>query len=345
MQAMVLPEWGGEFVAETRPVPTPGPGEVLVRVVACGAGLTLQNVRAGLLGGEAPRIMGHELGGVVAELGAGVGGWHVGDRVTATFNLICGRCRWCASGREPLCEHHAGYIGAAVDGAFAEYAVVPAHNLVAVPSGVDLRLAGVISDAVATPYHAARERARVIPGQRVAVLGAGGGVGVHMVGMARAFGGDVTAVERDPAKAERLEELGLGRVVRVADGQTAEALLDSVGGEFDVVFDCFSSAATFQLGLNSLGRGGTLVIIGARTDVLGGIGSIDMINKEKAIVASRNVTRAEIRETLELVAEGRVPVHVGASYPLERLSEAFEAIAANAVFGRIVIDITDEHEL
>lgn len=338
MRAMVLSEWGGDFVAASLPRPAPGAGEVRVRVVACGAGLTLQNVRAGLLGGETPRIMGHELGGVVDALGAGVTGWRPGDRVTASFNLICGRCRWCTSGREPLCESHRGYIGAAIDGAFAEYVVVPARNLVVVPEGVDLRLAGVISDAVATPYHAARERARVVPGQRVAVLGGGGGVGVHMVEMARAFGADVIAVESDPAKRARLEELGL----RASAATDAGALIADAGGELDVVFDTVSSTETFALGVQSLGRGGIHVLIGARRDVLGGLDSIDMIDKEKSVMASRNVTRAEIERTLDLVAAGRVPVHIGASYPLERLDDAFAAIAGNEVFGRIVVDVAEE---
>ena len=101
-----------------------------------------------------------------------------------------------------------GVLGAARDGAFAEFVVLPERNLVAVPDGLDLAVAGVVSDAVATPFHAAHARARLVPGERVAVIGAGGGVGVHMVGMAQAFGALVVAVERAPAKLARLAELG-----------------------------------------------------------------------------------------------------------------------------------------
>ena len=341
MRAMVLSTWDSDLVCERRPVPAPGPGEVLVRVVACGAGLTLQHIRAGVLGGSPPVVMGHEFGGVVAAAGDGVGGWSEGDRVTASFNRLCGVCRWCASGRETLCERHGGFIGAAVDGAFADYVVVPARNLVAVPEAVDLRLAGVISDAVATPYHAARERARVLPGHRVAVLGAGGGVGVHMVEMARAFGADVVAVERDPRKLDRLRELGVA-VVDAGGSVAPEALMEAAGGELDAVFDMVSTQETFGLGLDSLGRGGTLVVVGAAPGTLGGLSSIDMINKEKTVTGSRNVTRAEIRETLELVADSRVSVHVGASFGLEQLEEAFTAIRENTVFGRIVVDVAPE---
>ena len=337
---MVLSQWGGELALESRAIPRTGAGEVLVRVAACGAGLTLQHIRAGVLGGTPPVIMGHEFGGIVETVGAGVDQWRPGDRVTASFNLFCGICRWCASGREQLCEP-GGFIGAVRDGAFADYVVVPARNLVAVPDGVDLRLAGIISDAVATPYHAARERARILPGHRVAVLGAGGGVGVHMVGMAQAFGAEVVAVEREPAKVARLRELGV-IVVEAGEDLTSADLVAAAGGAFDAVFDMVCSQATFQLGYDSLGRGGSLVIVGAHRDTLSGLSSIDMIYNEKVVTGARNVNRAEITESLELVASGRVAVHVGATYPLERLNEAFDAIAANSVFGRILIDVNSD---
>jgi D-arabinose 1-dehydrogenase-like Zn-dependent alcohol dehydrogenase len=340
MRAMVLREWGGALELETRPVPRPGPGEALVRVVACGAGLTLQHIRAGVLGGSPPVVMGHELGGVVAEAGPGVDGMLVGRRVTATFNRICGTCRWCTSGRETLCEHHGGFIGAAVDGAFAEYAVVPAMNLVLVPDAVDLRVAGIVSDAVATPYHAARERARIVPGQRVAVLGAGGGVGVHMVEVASAFGARVVAVERDGAKAERLA--AMGHAVMAGGGVGRDSLVDAAGGELDAVFDMVCTQETFALGVAALGRGGTFIVVGAHPGTLAGLSSIDMINKEKTITGSRNVTRAEIGDSLALVAEGRVAVHVGATYELEQLDQVFDAIARNAVFGRILVEVGSE---
>ncbi|MFL5665953.1 MAG: alcohol dehydrogenase catalytic domain-containing protein, partial [Ktedonobacteraceae bacterium] len=89
MHAMVLEEFGGHLKAETRPVPEPGPGEVLVRVVACGAGLTLESIRQGHLGGSTPRIIGHEYAGTVAALGTGVEHWQVGDPVTGSFYLFC----------------------------------------------------------------------------------------------------------------------------------------------------------------------------------------------------------------------------------------------------------------
>src|SRR6266699_631972 len=159
MRALVLEAFGGTLREEIRSVPEPDAGEVLVRVVACGAGLTLESIRLGHLGGSTPRILGHEFSGTVAVTGAGVEGWREGDPVTGSFYLFCGNCVMCASGRETLCINNKGNIGAKIDGAFAEYVVVPARNLVRIPEGVALREAGIIADAVATPYHIARERA------------------------------------------------------------------------------------------------------------------------------------------------------------------------------------------
>src|SRR5947208_2895208 len=170
MRAMVLHEWGGEFRPEERAVPEPQYGQVLVKVSAVGAGITNELARQGVLGGSLPRIHGHELSGQVAALGSGVEGWSVGDPVTTSFYLLCGHCQWCTSGRETLGENFGGFIGVAVDGAFAEYVALPAENLIRIPEGVDFRDAGIISDAVATGYHAVSERLRLRPGQCAAVI-------------------------------------------------------------------------------------------------------------------------------------------------------------------------------
>jgi D-arabinose 1-dehydrogenase-like Zn-dependent alcohol dehydrogenase len=146
------------------------------------------------------------------------------------------------------------------------------------------------------------------------------------------------AVEREPAKVARLRELGV-MVVEAGEDLTSADIVAAAGGPLDAVFDMVCSQATFQLGYDSLGRGGSLVIVGAHRDTLSGLSSIDMIYKEKTVTGARNVNRAEIAASLELVATGRVAVHVGATYPLERLGDAFDAIAANSVFGRILIDV------
>ena len=347
MRAMVLAAFGGTLKPEVRAVPAPGPGEVLVRVVACGAGLTLESVRLGHLGGSTPRIMGHEFSGTVATPGAGVDDWHEGDPVTGSFYLFCGNCVMCASGRETLCLNNKGNIGAKIDGAFAEYMIVPARNLVRIPEGVVLREAGIIADAVATPYHIARERARIVPGQRVAVIGAGGGVGIHMLQVAKAFGAFVIAVERDPAKLRRLQEFDIDVIVDAASQSWRADLIKAADSQLDACIDFVGTPTTTANGIAALGRGGTFVIVGVppamRSDksALLSTDPLYLISHEIAVLGTRYATRAEIAHSLSLVRDRKVKPVIGASYPLGQAESALEAIRENRVFGRVLIDCTD----
>jgi len=339
-RAMVLHEWGGAFAAEERPLPEPGPGEVRVRVVATGAGLTLEHARSGRLGGSLPRVLGHEYAGHVDALGAGVEGPEPGTPVTGSFYLFCGTCRWCAGGRETLCERLAGYVGVAIDGAFAEHVVVPARTLVPIPDGVEVATAGVVADAIATPYHVVTRRiSGMRAGARIAVLGAGGGLGVHMLQMVRAFGGLAVAVERDTAKAAELERRELADAVLVArdDAWGAEAQR-AAGGPLDAVVDVVGASATLAGGLAALGRGGTLVVLGydPGAELLADPGRL--LLEEIAVTGTRYATRAEIAATLELVRQGRVEPLIGARRPLAELEETFVAIRENRVFGRVLVE-------
>ncbi|UCH73722.1 MAG: alcohol dehydrogenase catalytic domain-containing protein, partial [Rhodospirillales bacterium] len=184
MKAMVLKAANEPFVLEEVPDPVAGPGEAVARVYGCGAGLTIQHVKAGRVPAKFPLIIGHEITGEIVETGAGVSGLQPGDPVTAYFYLNCGHCRWCLSQLEPLCENLAGNVGRDCDGGYAEYIKLPAHIFVKLPEGLDHRKypaqIGVISDAIATPYKVL-SRARIRAGETVAVFGAGGGVGIHMV--------------------------------------------------------------------------------------------------------------------------------------------------------------------
>lgn len=342
MRAMVLDEFGGEFRLEQRPVPAPDHGEVLVSVLAVGAGVTNELARDGVLGGSVPRVHGHELSGTIAGLGPGVEGWALGDTVTTSFYLLCNRCEWCASGRETLCENMRGFIGVAVDGAFADYVVLPSTNLVRIPEGVDLRDAGIVGDAVATPYHVMTERLRMRAGQRVAVVGAGGGLGVHVLQMIRAFGGVAIAVERDRAKASEIERRDLADAVVVPEGDSWASQLRRVAGDAVAgVVDTVATSATLDEGFRALGRAGTLVALG---HVPGSELRIDperLLMEELVVAGTRYATRAEITQTMQLVRLGKVKPIVGARRPLEQLNQALRLAHDVEVFGRIMIDVAD----
>src|SRR5438128_2329057 len=188
MKAMLLEGANTPLVLETVPDPVAGPGEAVAKVLACGAGLTIHHARAGRVKLEYPRILGHEIAAEIVSVGAGVKNVKPGDGVTAYFYLTCGECHWCRIDRETLCDNFRGYVGREIDGGYAEYIKLPAHTFIKIPDGIDWRghpaEAGVICDAIATPVKVTR-KARITPTDAVAVFGAGGGLGIHMLKVAR----------------------------------------------------------------------------------------------------------------------------------------------------------------
>jgi propanol-preferring alcohol dehydrogenase len=343
MRAALLPAFGADFVLTEVDAPKPGAGEVSLDVVACGAGLTLEHMRNGLMGGKPPMIMGHEIGGRIAQVGPGVSGWEIGDRVTTHFYLTCGACDMCVNGHESLCRKFRGLVGAVTQGAFADQVVLPARNLVRAPDNVGLDVAGIVADAIATPYHVAKDRIRIGAGDRIAVIGAGGGLGVHTLGVARAFGAIVIGVERDQAKLEALERGGHADVlVDSSQPNWREALARASGTGLTAVIDTVVTTETMSAGADALGARGALVIlgIGPKAEIKATPNSLML--KEAAIIGTRYCNRAEIAESLALVSQGRVQPVIGARFDLTEINAAFEAIRASTVFGRVVVEVARE---
>ena len=340
MRATVLDAFGGDVRLADVPAPKPGPGEVLIGVAACGVGLTLERARTGDLGGSAPRIVGHELGGTVLGTGPGAGTWRPGDRVTASFYLTCGSCPNCAGGRETLCANWGGFVGVHADGGLADAVVLPARNLVRVPDNVSLAAAAIAADAIATPYRALTGRVSIRPGQTVAVIGAGGGVGVHMVAVARALGARVIGIERDPAKEQQLAARGCDLTWNPGDDPDwASRLAEELGVRADVCVDMVASRSTLTNGVALLNRSGTLLIVGYQGGVTFELDPRPFVLDEVVVTGSRYATRADIAAALDLVAQGRVEPVIGARYPLAEVAEAYRVMQANEAFGRIVVDI------
>ena len=340
MKAMVLKAANTPFVFETLPDPTPNPGEAVAQVFACGSGLTIQHIKAGRLPAEFPRIIGHEITGEIVEIGAAVTSLKVGDPVTAYYYLNCGHCHWCHLNLEPLCENTGGNVGKNCDGGYAKYIKLPANVFIKLPEGLNYKEhpaeIGVITDAIATPLKVLR-RARVKAGETVAVIGAGGGIGVHMLMLARWARARVIAIELAADKFDACLEAGADKIINASKDNIAEALLDLTGGDgVDVVIDFVSSASTLEAGAAALGRRGRLIILGGVGEKFH-VDSNAMLLKEQALLGSRYVTRSEILDALDLVARGDIWPMVTDVRPLEEAEALHERLEKGEVTGRAAL--------
>jgi len=343
MKALVLNQANTPFDMMDVPDPVAGPGEAVARVLACGSGLTIQHVKAGRLPVEFPRIIGHEITAEIVEVGAGVTGLAVGDAVTAYAYLSCGNCRWCLANLEPLCEISGGGVGIVgmnCDGGYAEYIKLPAHIFIKLPEALDYKAhpahVGVITDAVATPYKVLG-RAGVQPGETVAVFGAGGGVGIHQVMMAKWARARVIAVDTAADKFDACRAAGADEVVNPNDGDVVAALKDLTDGRgVDVAIDYVSSQPVLEAAAKSLARRGRMVILGGA----GGefkLSAFDLLYEEQSVLGSRYVTRSELLETLDIVARGEVWPMVSDIRPWTDAEAVHTRVEAGEVVGRAAL--------
>ena len=340
MKAMILRSTNAPFEMADLPDPVAGPGEAVARVLACGAGLTIQHIKAGRIKAQFPRIIGHEITGEIVDLGAGVKSLAVGDPVTAYYYLNCGHCRWCLANLEPLCDHSGGNVGRNCDGGYAQYIKLPAHIFIKLPPGLDHRAhpaeIGVVTDALATPYKVLR-RARVKAGETVAVFGAGGGVGIHQVMMAKWAKARVIAVDVARDKFDACRSAGADETVDASSCDVVQALRDLThGAGVDVAIDYVSSTSTLESGAKALGRRGRLVTLGGAGQPFRA-SSLDMLLKEQDLLGSRYVTRVEVLETLDLVARREVWPVVTDVRPLAEAEALHERLERGGITGRAAL--------
>ncbi|MDA1001329.1 MAG: zinc-binding dehydrogenase [bacterium] len=346
MKAMRIHELGGSFRLEEVPVPKAGPNDALIKLKATGVGLTLAIMRKspGLID-KYPRIMGHEIAGEVVEVGSEVENVAPGDLVTCHFYLTCHTCNFCRSGRETLCPDFKGYVGLVRDGGYAEYMSLPALNLCKIPDGVSALDACVAADAICTPYHNCVAEAQIKPGDVVAIVGAGGGVAIHAVQMAQLCGGHVIGVDISNKKLETVSALGAFATVNPQETDLVEeihALTDGKG--VDAYIDYVGAKETLEAGIATLGRGGKLVIVGVRPpEAFDGkspnfmVDPLQLLAKGQEIHGSRYCSMLELRQSVELIRQGKIKPIVTETFSLEQTEEAFQQIQANKITGRAAV--------
>ncbi len=316
--------------------PTPGPGEVLVRITAAAMCHTELHFESGLLDlGVAPLTLGHEIVGRVEAVGEGVDPKRRGERVILYYYLGCGRCRHCRTGDEQLCPELRAEYGFISDGGYAELAVVPERNAVKLPDAISDVEAAPIGCGVTTAVHAAKLAA--LAADEWAVVYGVGGVGFGLVQLARARGARAIAVGRSPAKLAKAAELGAEVTIDAAAGSVAERVKEATGGRgADVVFECVGGAESMPEASAALGRRGRLVFIGY-SEASFSVHPIQLVVFEQRVLGSVGATLQDLHEAIELVERGVVRTVVDRTLPLERFEEGLRAIEKCEPVGKIVL--------
>ncbi|GAB4009892.1 alcohol dehydrogenase AdhP [Nocardioides ultimimeridianus] len=337
MKAAVVTGFDAPLTIEERPIPQPGPGQVLVRMETCGLCHTDIHAAHGdwPVKPVTPFVPGHEGVGIVTALGAGVTHRHLGDRVAiAWLGHACGHCDHCISGWETLCEcqRNSGY---SVDGAFAEYAVADADYVVPVPAGVSSFDAAPLTCAGVTTYKAVKV-ARIVPGERVAVFGIGG-LGHLAVQYARLVGAEVIAVDVTSEKLAMARELGADHVVNARTEDPVAAIAE-LGGA-DVAVALAVDPHSFEQAFSSLRRGGRLVCVALPPEAAGPLHLpiFELVLKGISVIGSIVGTREDLAEVFRLHALGRTTV-IAEPRRLDDANEAIDEVLHGSTTARLVFE-------
>lgn len=328
---------GKPLAMEDVPMPSPGPGEALVRVRAAGVCHTDLHLLSGLLNlGVAPITLGHEMAGEVEAVGDGVSDAKPGDRVLAYYYVGCDSCEWCRKGLANLCDSIVAEYGFISDGAFAEYIKVPARNLVKLPESLGYGAAATLGCSAATAVHAARGIAGARRGEAVVIYGAGG-VGFALVQLCKHLGVRVITVGRTEAKLKLARDLGADATVNATSADVAAEVLGLTGGRgADVVFELVGTAETMANSVNMLAKRGRLVFIGSSEDPFTVVTGL-LVVKELVVTASVGNTLDELREAVDLAGRGVIKGIVDREYPLEHANKALDDLKARRIIGRAVL--------
>ncbi|MFQ5418745.1 MAG: zinc-binding dehydrogenase [Anaerolineae bacterium] len=339
MKAALFYEAKQPLKIEEIPTPTPGPGEVLVKVAACGLCHTdLHYIDHGTPTFKKPPIvLGHEVAGTVAASGQGVKTWQEGDRVLLPAVYGCGNCTMCRTGRENVCERMVMF-GNNVDGGYAEYIVAPAKDIFALPDEIPLVEGAIIADATTTPYHAVVNRGQVKPGDQVVVFGCGG-IGINVVQVAAAVGAQVIAVDIIDEKLEWAARMGAKTTLNSRNFERIDKEIRKLtDGGADIGFEAIGNPVVQKQTFNSLRTGGRFVVVGyADKPTTLNLGKV--MYREMEIIGSLGCRAVDYPRVIELARQGKIKVQelVTARFPLDDINAGLDVLRAGQGIRSVVV--------
>lgn len=340
MRAVRFHEHGGPEVLRLEDAPDPEVphGGVVVRVRACALNHLDLFQRRGLerVTIPFPHISGADVAGEIAEVGQGVAGWEVGQRVMLQPGLSCGQCRECLAGRDNRCPRY-DVLGYQSNGGYAEFVAVPAANVIAVPESMTFVTAAAFPLTFLTAWHMLVVGAGLTSRDTVLVMAAGSGVGQAAVQIARTRGARVFATAGGRRKVDRARELGAEEVIdHYAEDVPARVKQLTDGRGVDIVVEHVGQA-TWPGSVRSLARGGRLVTCGATTGHDTALDLRHLFARQLTLVGSYMGTKADLLDVADLLFKGLVAPIVDRVFPLSDTAQAHRCLEASEHFGKIVL--------
>jgi NADPH:quinone reductase-like Zn-dependent oxidoreductase len=338
MKAVRIHEFGGPEVLMYEDIPDPQPrkDQVLIRVRACALNHLDLWVRKGMPGVKLPHILGSDIAGEVVASGEYVSGFHPGQRVLLAPMHFCGCCAKCVAGLQNQCREFS-VLGNAVDGGNCELIAAPSANVIPVPDSLDFNQAASVPLVFLTAWHMLVGRAGIRPGQTVLVLGAGSGVGIAAIQIAKLFHCRVITTAGNEAKLEKARALGADFAIDHYKQKIYEEVRKITNKEgCDIVIE-HVGAATWDESMKSLKSSGTLVTCGATTGPEVKIDLRHLFARQLSLLGSYMGTMSELHEVLGHVFSGRLKPVVDRVFPLQDLGAAHEYLEKSQMFGKVVV--------
>lgn len=341
MKAVIFEQHGGPEVLQyvDCPAPEPGPGQVQVQIHAAAMNRLDIWVRRGWPGIrlEYPHIPGADGAGVVSAIGPGVTSCRVGDRVVINSNLSDGTCEFCRAGQDNLCERWA-LLGETVRGTYAEYVVVPDRNVLALPADFPFEQAAAASLVFLTAWHSLITRGHVRRGESILIVGAGGGVNLASLQIAKYIGAKVYVVGSSMTKLKRAEELGADELIdRSRDVDWARAVYSLTNKRgVDVVVDNVG-AGSLPLSLRAARKGGRILTVGNTGGPRFEFDNRYMFAKHLTYIGSTMGTRADFRQVMSLIFAGQLRSVIDEAFALRDVRRAHGRMEQGEFFGKIVL--------